>query len=325
MWERGWFADCFTGRRGYPMNRISSIALISALAACSSSKMPGSASGPATVEDYDDTAQAIGTMTTTGGGGGDVASMADAFTISRGEMPFGFGLGLNGDKHIHGNRLGLDYSYTAVCKDAAGADLAKCDKTADQAQIDVSWSGSLKTPNLDAEVSRMGSWTLTGLQSDTASLSGNSSFSLDTTLTSIFHSGATSSLSIDATAMYNAIAIATKKRQVTGGSATFSLTVHRVVTGTGNGSGSGSGPGSGSGSDTGSGSGSGAGSGSDDHGGKNHNGRGHDPVGHDIDKTFSVTATITFHDDQTAELVINGTDIFTIDFKTGKVTREPAP
>jgi hypothetical protein len=325
------------------MNRISSIALISALAACSSSKMSGSASGPATVEDYDDTAQAIGTMTTTGGGGGDVASMADAFTISRGEMPFGFGLGLNGDKHIHGNRLGLDYSYTAVCKDAAGADLAKCDKTADQAQIDVSWSGSLKTPNLDAEVSRMGSWTLTGLQSDTASLSGNSSFSLDTTLTSIFHSGATSSLSIDATAMYNAIAIATKKRQVTGGSATFSLTVHRVVTGTGSGSGSG---GSGSGSDTGSGSGgsgsggdtgsgsggsgsggsgTGSGSGSDDHGGKNHGGRGHDPVGHDIDKTFSVTATITFHDDQTAELVINGTDIFTIDFKTGKVTREPAP
>jgi hypothetical protein len=296
------------------MNRISVITLISALGACSTS--PASqTSQTKTVEDYQDTAQAVGTMTMTGGGGGDVGSMGDAFMLSRGELPFGFGLGLGGDRHVHGNRLGVDYSYTAVCKDAAGAELAKCDRTADQAQIDVSWSGSLKTPNLDAEVSRTGSWTLTGLQSDTASLSGNSSFSLDSTLTSIFRQGVTSTLTVDASAMYSAIQIATKKRQVVGGSATFSLMLHRTVTGTGNGSGSGSGSGSGGGS----------GSGSDDDGGKYHDGKRHDEAGHDIDKTFAVTATITFHADHTADLVIDGTEFFLVDLDTGRITRQPAP
>jgi len=312
------------------MKRITLITFASAFAACSSSSSPStSTSGPATAEDYDDTAQAIGTMAMTGGGGGggDVGSFGDAVMVSKGAMPFG--LGLKGDGRIHGNRQGLDYSYTAVCKDATGAALTKCDKTTDQAQIDVSWSGSLKTPSFSADVARKGSWTITGLQSDTASLSGDSSFTLDTTMTSIFHGGATSTLSIDASAMYNAIQIATKSHEPVGGSAAFSLTVHRTVTGTGNGSGgsdsgsgSGSDDGSGGGSDDGSGAGSGSGGGSDDGSGHDSgHGHGHGGTVQDIDKTFSVTATITFNADHTADLTINGTEHFTIDLATGSIKR----
>jgi hypothetical protein len=263
-----------------------------------------STSNQPTTEDYEDTAQAVGTVTMSSGvgGGGDVDSMSDAMILSHGEMPFGLALRA-ADAHIHGDRSGVDFSYTVTCKDASGAALAKCDKTADQAQIDLSWSGSLKTPNFESDVMRQGSWTLTGLQSDTASLSGSSSFTLDSTLTSIFRQGVTSSLSIDATAMYNAIQIATKTHQPTGGSAAFSLTVHKTVTGTGSsGSGSAGSGSAGSGSDGGSGSAGSSGS-------------------HDVDKTFMVTATITFNADQTADLVIDGTQHFTINLKNGSIKR----
>jgi hypothetical protein len=276
-----------------------------------------------TTEDVEDTAQAIGTVTMSGGisgGAGDVVSMSDAMILSRGEMPFGFALRAGG-KQIHGDRMGVDDSFTVTCKDSSGAALTKCDSTTDQAQIDVSWSGSLKTPMFESEVSRQGTWTLTGLQSATATLNGNSTFSLDSTVTSIFRQGVTSSLSIDATAMYNAIQIATKSHAPTGGSAAFSLTVHKTVTGTGTSSGGSTGSGSsgsdGSGSDGSGSDGSNSGSGSDD-GSGHHSGTG---GLHDVDKTFMVTATITFNADLTADLVINGTDHFTIDLKTGSIKR----
>lgn len=314
------------------MKHITLFAFASAVAACSSSSSgtsPGSSTtAQPTTEDYEDTAQAVGAVTMSGGVGGlggcgDVVSMSDAMSLARGDLPFGFALSSR-DKHIHGDRLGVDNSFTVVCKDATGATLDKCDRTTDQAQVDVSWSGSLKTPMFDSEVSRQGTWTLTGLQSDTATLSGSSTFSLDSTMTSIFRQGVTSSLTIDASSMYNAILIATKSHELTGGSAAFSLTVHKTVTGTGTDAGAGSGS-AGSGSDAGSGSGSdGSGSGSSGSGsaGSGSAGSGSSSGGlHDVDKTFMVTATITFNADQTADLVLNGTEHFTIDLKTGSIKR----
>jgi hypothetical protein len=38
-----------------------------------------------------------------------------------------------------------------------------------------------------------------------------------------------------------------------------------------------------------------------------------------------VTATITFHADHTADLVIDGTEFFVVDLDTGRITRQPAP
>lgn len=264
------------------MKRITWITFSLSIAACSSS----TTTSPATSADYDDAAQTIAASTAASSGStvaaGEVLAMADSVSIALGRLPLGFLRG--GDGRIHGSRMGVDHSFTVTCKDAAGATLAQCDKTTDSATVEVSFAGDLKTPNLTASVDRQGTWTVSGLQSATATFNGDSSFSLDTTLTSIFHQGVTSSFTLDATAAYDAITIATQDRQVTGGTATFDLKTHRTVTGTGTGSGTGMGP-------------------------------------HDVDKTVEIHAVLTFNGDGTATLVLDGTHTFTIDLKSGRVHR----
>lgn len=260
------------------MKRITLISFGLSVAACSSSMQ--SPSSPATTADYEDTAQTIASSTVvsggSGGGAGDAIAMADAISIARGVLPLGFLR--EADGHVHGNRMGVDNSFMVTCKDAAGTALTACDKTTDSATVQIKWTGSLQTPNLTASVDREGMWTITGLQSATATFNGTSSFSLDTTLMSIFHQGVTSTLSFDNTASYTAITIATADRQITGGSATFEVKAHRTVTGTAMGS-------------------------------------------NDIDKSFDVQAVLTFNADHTATLVLDGMHTFTIDLKTGKVTK----
>jgi hypothetical protein len=199
-----------------------------------------SPTSPATTADYEDTAQTIASSTvTTGGAGdttgaGDAVAIADAISIARGVLPHGFLR--EADGRCHGNRMGVDTSFTVTCKDATGAAQTACDKTSDSATVVVKWTGSLETTNFTSSVDREGTWTITGLQSDTATLSGDSSFTLDTTLMSVFHAGVTSTLSFANTASYDAITIATADRQITGGSATFEVKAHRTVTGTAAGS-----------------------------------------------------------------------------------------
>jgi hypothetical protein len=210
------------------MNRITLVTLgitlgsALTLGACSSSKQ-------ASPEEYDDTAQAIGGTVATGGGGGDVASMTDSVKIALGAMPGGFAV--TADGHIQGSRLGLDYSYAITCKNLTGTTLTTCDPTTNQAQVDVAWSGNLDTPNLDAAVTRNGTWSVTGLQTDTATFSGDSTFSFDATLTSIFRPGVTATYEFDATASYQAIRVATADHRVIDGAATFDVTAHHTVTG----------------------------------------------------------------------------------------------
>jgi uncharacterized lipoprotein NlpE involved in copper resistance len=206
------------------MKRITFSGLALVIAACSSTTRP------ATPEEYDDTAQAIASTTATGGGG-DVASMADSTTIALGGMPLGFAL--QGDGHFRGNRLGVDYSYAIACKNLAGATLATCDRTTNQASIDVAWAGSLRSPNLDASISRTGTWAIAGLQTATATFSGDSDFAFDATLRSIFRPGVTATYRFDASASYAAVRIATQDRRVVDGSATFEIDARHTVTGTG--------------------------------------------------------------------------------------------
>lgn len=249
------------------MNRITWIILGSSLVACSSS------SSPPTREQYDDTAQAIASATAPSGGGGDVASMTDTVTISLGAMPSGFSLSGNG--HFQGSRLGLDYDYAITCKNVAGT-VGLCGPTTDQASVDVSWSGNLDTANVDASVSRDGSWKVTGLQSDTATFSGDSSFSFDATLQSIFRPGVTATYTFDASASYHNIHISTQQRQIIDGSATFDLSAHHQVTGAG---------------------------------------------ASNVDASFDVHAEITFHADRTADLVLDGSQHYSLNLSTGGVAR----
>ena len=249
------------------MNRITWIILGSSLVACSSS------SSPPTPEQYDDTAQAIASATAPSGGGGDVASMTDTVTISLGAMPSGFSLSGNG--HFQGSRLGLDYDYAITCKNVAGT-VGLCGATTDQAAVDVSWSGNLDTANVDASVSRDGSWKVTGLQSDTATFSGDSSFSFDATLQSIFRPGVTATYTFDASASYHNIHISTQQRQIIDGSATFDLSAHHQVTGAG---------------------------------------------ANNVDASFDVHAEITFHADRTADLVLDGSQHYSLNLTNGGVAR----
>lgn len=218
------------------MNRITLFTLGLSIAACSSSSTTTS---PATTADYEDTAQTIASSTVTGGsggiGGGDVIVLADALSLAQGRLPFGFLR--DGDGHFHSDLLGVTHSFTITCKDAAGTVLAVCDATTDSATVTLMSSGNLMTPNLTASVDRQGTWTITGLKSATATFDGSSSFSLDTTLSSVFHPGVTATFMFDATAMYDAITISTADRQITGGSASFEVKAHRTVTGTAMGSG----------------------------------------------------------------------------------------
>jgi hypothetical protein len=249
------------------MTQITSLVTLlgATTAACSSSHQP-------TREEYDDTAQAIASTTATGGGGGDVASMSDSVTIALGTMPAGFSL--SGSGQFRGSRLGVDYSYSIACENLAGAPLTLCDRTTNEATVDVAWSGNLDTQYVDASVTRSGTWTVTGLQTDTATFAGDSTFSFDATVHSIFRPGVTATYAFDASASYDAVRISTQQRQVVDGSASFDISARHTVTG-----------------------------------GRN-----------DVDASFDVRAEITFHAG-TADLVLDGTQRYTINLASGLVVR----
>jgi hypothetical protein len=271
------------------MNRTTLITLGLSIAACTSSTSSSTTTSPATTADYEDTAQTIASSTVTGGGSGgggggvsfgDVLVFGDALSIARGHLPLGFLH--DSDGHFRGHLMGVGHDFTVTCKDAAGAVQTACGSTTDSATLTLKVTGDLMTPNFSSSIDREGSFTITGLQGATATFDGSSSFSLDTSLMSVFHPGVSSTFTFDATAAYKAITIATADRTITGGSASFEVKAHRTVTGTGSGS-----------------------SGSN----------------HDVDKSFDVHADLTFNADQTATLVLDGMHTFTIDLKTGKVTK----
>jgi hypothetical protein len=265
------------------MTRITLITLGLSLTACAAS--PSTTKSQPTSADYDDVAQTIATSTatasatTSGGsnlGAGDVIAIRDAVSLARGILPLGFLRDRDG--HFRGDHMGVGSDFTIACKDASGAAQTTCNSMTDSATVTVMLKGSLETPNFSASIDREGMWTITGLQSATATLDGSASFSLDTTIKSVFHPGVTSTFSFDNSATYKAITVTTADREITGGSASFEVKAHRTVTGTANGS-------------------------------------------NDVDKSFDVTADLTFNADHTATLVLDGMHTFTIDLRTGRITK----
>jgi hypothetical protein len=186
-----------------------------------------------TAAEYDDTAQAIASTTSTSNqgssGGGDVSSMADTVQLSLGVTPPG--LSLSGDGMFHTTRLGLAYDYSLTCMTAGAT--APCGPTSDSATAMVDWSGNLSTDAVMATVTRNGSWNITGLQTDSATFSGDSSFMLDASLKSIFRPGVTTTYTFDASASYDAVKISTSSHQAIDGSASFDINAHHTVTGSG--------------------------------------------------------------------------------------------
>jgi hypothetical protein len=131
----------------------------------------------ATDEEYDDVAQSLGVVVSTGNGGGEVASLSDSADLAIGLAPLGITLKASGE--FNGSRAGLAYDYSLSCSDEDGQALARCGAETDTAQVEVAWSGNLALPHFSASVDRRGTWQLTGVQSGTAVFSGSSSFEAD--------------------------------------------------------------------------------------------------------------------------------------------------
>lgn len=210
----------------------SGIALI--LAACATADSNQGSANLLTTEDYDNTAQVIASSTvmTNGSGGigaGDILTMVDALHLAVGRPPTDFSYR---EGKFHCNRMGVDVALTVVCKDATGKTQKRCDSKTDKATIQVEWEGKLKAPNFLATVSRAGQWTISGIQSGTASLNGDSHFAVDTTFSSVFHAGITAAMTYDAMAAYNDIVFTTADSQITSGNAVFSVDIHNTLTGT---------------------------------------------------------------------------------------------
>ena len=199
-----------------------SISLVSTVA-CSSSN-----DHTATQNEYDDVAQQMASTAAPGSGGGEVGSMSDSLTLALGGSLPGFALG--GSGMITGTHGGLTYSYGITCKDVSGATMPFCTKLTNSADIDLMWSGTLALPNFTASLTRDGSWSIKGLQTSQATISGSGSFTFDASVTSVFRSSTSSyHLSYDAT--YDAVLIDTATKLAVGCDVMYSIDGQHTVGG----------------------------------------------------------------------------------------------
>lgn len=205
------------------MKRLLPTCLIAAtsFAGCAGTDTP-------TEADYDDVAQALTAVVVTDNEGGEVGAMVDASSIAQGDGRITLQLDASGK--YTGNHLGLDYAYTATCSNAEGAPQTACDKTSESADVGVSFSGELTLPRLTAAVVREGSWQLSGLQTDQVTFAGNSEFTLDTQLESLFRDAARA-YRLNYVANYDGIVLDKATRRVVSGKVTYNIDSERMVTG----------------------------------------------------------------------------------------------
>jgi hypothetical protein len=190
--------------------------------------LTGCSQDQATEADYDDVAQALTAVVSTGNDGGEVGALSDSVSIALGSSDLSIQASAAGK--FKSSHLGLEYDYAISCKDGAGTKQDKCGKTTDSADVAVKWSGELGLPHLTASVSRDGSWQLSKLQSDVAQLSGDSDFVLDAKVESLFRS-VTRSYHVGYSAKYADVTFDLAARRITGGKATYSIDAERTATG----------------------------------------------------------------------------------------------
>ncbi|MEM6732461.1 MAG: hypothetical protein AAF658_12960, partial [Myxococcota bacterium] len=160
------------------------------------------------------------------GESGDTASMSDALSASTGETPAGFTRSSSGS--FTGSRAALEYSYDLTCQDSEGTTLAQCNASTDTASVNVSWSGDFNTLRYDTEISRTGSWTLSGIGGAVAELNGEGSFDIDSEFMSL-DGNRQRTYRLAYSALYSAVQIDTMTRSATGGTASFAITADRTA------------------------------------------------------------------------------------------------
>lgn len=194
-----------------------------------SSGCSGSGAGQPTSNDYDNVAQSTAALLIQASGGGEVGSMYDSASLAVGVTPAGVtanGVASFGDAHA-----GLDYSLTISCVDAAGVALSACGANTNDARASVTWNGNLTLPpDFAASVSRQGTWTLSGVQSGTATFEGSGTFDLSAQFTSIFH-GAKASVDVSYGANYHAVTYSMAAHHPTGGSIDYAIAASSAASG----------------------------------------------------------------------------------------------
>lgn len=184
----------------------------------------GCAGDQPSASDYDDVAQALGGMTATEGGGGEVGTIRDATAIASGDPADG--LSVQGSGGFSGSRLGVQYDYRVTCSDADGAALPHCGETTDSAEIQVEWSGELRSPRLEASVVRLGELALTGVQNGTVSIKGESDLEIDARFESLFRD-ASRAYRLSYHAEYEGVKVQRSPARITDGRVTYALAVER--------------------------------------------------------------------------------------------------
>ena len=154
--------------------------------------------------------------------------MTDVVSLSTGNTLAGFTAGAQGT--VTGSILGLTYSFTLTCKDGSGTTLTTCTALTDNAEANVSWSGTLDLTNFSSSVTRTGDWKVTGLQTATATLTGTGSFTFGATVKSIFRPS-TTTYALTADADYDNVQINTANRQIIGGNINYMVTSTAATTG----------------------------------------------------------------------------------------------
>ncbi len=183
----------------------------------------------ATAEDYDDVAQSLGVIVSTGNGGGEVASLSDSTDLAVGLPPLGITLKASGE--FNGSRAGLSYDYALVCSDEDGQALERCGAETHTAKVDVAWSGNLVLPNFSASVDREGTWQLTGIQSGSAVFSGSSSFEADAHFQAAWRN-IERDYHLSYSATYDDITVQRVPRQIVSGAVHYDVTASRKASST---------------------------------------------------------------------------------------------
>ena len=158
--------------------------------------------------EYDEIAQLVASSVTTPDGGGIAGGAADAARLARGEMPPGFAMDPQTGMAT-GSHHGISCVYMVFCLDAHGMHMDRCGPDAETATVVAGWQGTLALDMFAGAISRQATWTLTGMASGHAVLTGQSQLVYDVTFTPGFvhdHATATEDAALDIDAATGAIA-----------------------------------------------------------------------------------------------------------------------
>ncbi|HEY2510604.1 MAG TPA: hypothetical protein VGI39_07105 [Polyangiaceae bacterium] len=181
-----------------------------------------------TASDYDDVAQSLSVVVTAQGSGGETGSIAASASLASGVTPANVSVNAKGT--FDSASAGLDYQFSVTCTDAKGQANA-CGPATDDASADVTWSGNLSLPNLTASVERSGQYTLTGVQSGTATFNGAGSFTFDSQFVSLFRNEQVKN-HLSLSSSYSNVTFDESAKYVTGGTVHYTVDATRDAAGT---------------------------------------------------------------------------------------------